>query len=386
MRIHTVNENETMYDIGRLYGTHPMKIAENNGLKDPDKLTVGQKLLILTPTRTYTVKSGDTAEMICARFGIDPNTLYKNNPCLWGESRLKPRQILAIRYDTPTVPDLAVNGYCYSGCNPSRLTELLPYLNYLTVSAAVAEGESLKRRANEALPIEKAKSCGVKTLFRIYDTSSYESIASRGDEYFEKIADMVSRLGYDGLTVACARASEHENYGELVEKYKRYAERYDLLLFAEVDGNRSYTPTHSADGYVFSYEKCHEQQIKSFKAGEEMAISEYSERQEATYSFLELPSLAYAEGGETDYANATSEAARGYRRIEYDPDAMVCQYERKRRGRKERVIFPSLENIKARLELCSKLGFRGVSIDVMRSPTEEIMLFSKSSVSPKCNL
>lgn len=386
MKIHTVNENETLYDIGRLYGTHPTKIAENNGLKDPDRLTVGQKLLILTPTRTYTVKRGDTLEKICSRFGTDRSALYKNNPCLWGDMKMKEGQILALRYDMPTAADLAVNGYCYSGCKPSRLLEMLPYLNYLTVSAAVAEGERLRRVVNEAFPIKEAKSCGVKTLFRIYDNAAYESISSRGDEYPEKIVDMVASLGYDGLTIAYAKASESKSYAELVEKYKRHAQRCGILLFAEVDGNRSYTASHAADGYIFSYEKCHEPEMPSFEDGEERAINEYCERQEALCSFLELPSLAYTDQGEIDYALATAEAARGYRSIEYDPSRMICSYKRKKRGSVESVKFPSLENIKARLELCSKLGFGGVSIDIMRAPTEEMMLLTRSAVSPKCNL
>ena len=47
-----------------------MTFVENNGLVNPDRISVGQKLLILTPTRTYTVRGGDTLEKISRRFGV----------------------------------------------------------------------------------------------------------------------------------------------------------------------------------------------------------------------------------------------------------------------------------------------------------------------------
>ena len=385
MKIHTVNEHETLYEIARLYGTHPTKIAENNGLTDTERLTVGQKLLILPPTRTYTTKSGDTTERIAARFGVDEKRLYKFNPCLWGERRLKENRILALCYDAPTVSDLAVNGYYYCGCTETRLREILPYLNYLTVSAAVADGERIRRSCDGKAALREAKAQGVKCIFRICDGAPYERIWERGEEYAEGVCELARSLGYDGLTIGYARASEHPEYESLVERYKRAAERRGLFLFAEVDGNRHYTASHSADGYIFSYEKLGENPIPSFEDGEKRAINEYAERQESTYGFLELPSLAHTDGGEIDYALAAREGARAQKKIEYDEAAMVCRYKRKTKSGEQSVVFASLENVKARLELCSELGFRGVSIDIMRVPTALIMLLATSAVSPRCN-
>ena len=70
MVIHTVKSGETLYKISKLYGVSPAKIIENNGLRHPDRLSVGKKLLILTPTKSYTVRGGDTIERIARRFGV----------------------------------------------------------------------------------------------------------------------------------------------------------------------------------------------------------------------------------------------------------------------------------------------------------------------------
>ena len=46
MTIHTVKPGDTVFKIARMHGTSPMKIVEDNGLTNPDRLTVGEELLI----------------------------------------------------------------------------------------------------------------------------------------------------------------------------------------------------------------------------------------------------------------------------------------------------------------------------------------------------
>ena len=46
MIIHTVKTGDTVFNIARKYGVAPHKIIENNELLNPDRLTVGEKLLI----------------------------------------------------------------------------------------------------------------------------------------------------------------------------------------------------------------------------------------------------------------------------------------------------------------------------------------------------
>ena len=88
MFIHTVGEGDTVFKIARNYSTSPIKIIENNDLKNPDVLSVGEELLILTPTRTYTARGGDTAAKIARRFGIKRGMLYRNNPYLCGQDKV----------------------------------------------------------------------------------------------------------------------------------------------------------------------------------------------------------------------------------------------------------------------------------------------------------
>lgn len=385
MRIHTVKAGETLYGIAREYGVPPSTVIDNNGLRTPDRLTVGQELLILTPTRTYTVKSGDTLEKICCRFGRDKKSLQKSNPCLWEKDGVTPGQLLALKYDIPSISDLAVHGYFYHGCPISRLKALLPYLNYLTVSCSVSEDGRLRRLTDEKVPLNNARAAGVKALFRIYDRAPFAELVGRGAEYAKAVAGLVKEADYDGITLALPEAEGHQSYGELLELFKASAGEEGLLLFAEVDGNKAYTPTHAADGYIFSYEKCHPEKIPSFADGELQAYSEYAKRQDAQYSFIDLCALANTHRGALPYSHAVEEAVRDERRIEYDGEAMTCRFDRGKRLGGGSVVFPSLKNTKARLELCSKLGFGGISIDIMRVPTATVMMLGVGTVSPRCN-
>ena len=88
MIIHTVKEGDTVYGIAKQYNVSPTKILEDNNLTNPDRLVVGEKLVIIFPIKCYTVKTGDTLSSIASRFEVPLRTLYQNNPALGGEEAL----------------------------------------------------------------------------------------------------------------------------------------------------------------------------------------------------------------------------------------------------------------------------------------------------------
>ena len=117
MYIHTVKEGETVYSIAEKYGVSPSKIIENNLIAQPSKLIVGEELLILVPTRTYSVRNGDSLEEVCKRFAISKEDIRKNNPYLVGRDKLFAEEILAIKYPPQKRGLALLNGYVYKGCS-----------------------------------------------------------------------------------------------------------------------------------------------------------------------------------------------------------------------------------------------------------------------------
>ena len=73
---HTVKSGETLSGIAAKYGTTYQHLAQINGINNPDLIYAGQVLKIdgaAAPSKTYTVKGGDTLSGIAAKY----NTTYQ---------------------------------------------------------------------------------------------------------------------------------------------------------------------------------------------------------------------------------------------------------------------------------------------------------------------
>ena len=77
MVIHVVKQGDTVYKIAREHGTTERRIIEDNAIKNPRDLVIGQALIVQTPKTIYTVKAGDTPTSIAIAFGITPMTLLQ---------------------------------------------------------------------------------------------------------------------------------------------------------------------------------------------------------------------------------------------------------------------------------------------------------------------
>jgi spore germination protein len=109
------------------------RLVADNGIERPNELSVGETLVILHPTMTYTVRSGDTLLSIAERLGIDKLEIYRNNPILRGKEDIYPGQELIVSLDTINTDSISVNGYAYPNIDRDLLREILPYLTYLSI-------------------------------------------------------------------------------------------------------------------------------------------------------------------------------------------------------------------------------------------------------------
>lgn len=214
MIIHTVVPGDSIYRIARMHNVPVSRIITDNMLSDPNKLVVGETLVILFPTETYTVRGGDTLSSIASRFNVSLLTLYQNNPILGGEAAVYPGQTLSIRYAPPENGVIRVNGYAYPNIDRSVLRRTLPYLTYLSIfSYGIAEsGELIPPQGDEAALITLAqnyRTIPLLTLTSLSEEGTFSSsLANRvltdpvlQEKVVENVADTVLKKGYGGVDV-----------------------------------------------------------------------------------------------------------------------------------------------------------------------------------------
>ncbi|MBO7303740.1 MAG: LysM peptidoglycan-binding domain-containing protein [Clostridia bacterium] len=383
MQIHTVKPHDTIFKIARAYSVSPMKIIENNDLKNPDRLAIGQKLLILTPTRTYNVRGSDTVDRILTRFDMKPGELYRKNPYLAGENNIYPGQILTIRQNSPTLGTAYANGYYYGGTPRERLSMALPYLTYLTVAAGKRADNGIKLLFDVSEPLRAARESTKIPLLRIYDEG-----VDFPEEYIRAIENAVTEEGFGGVSIAAYRAMREspKAHAEFMDRLADRMHKRELTVFCEIDANSDTIPHGTSDGYVVNYEKCHMECIPDFEAGEAAAMRRISDMIPAARCYMELAPYAYSGGEEMLISDAVDTAISAGKEILYDGEKKICHFDYNKYlgGKREsvRVAFESLENIKAKLELISELGFMGISFDVARVPVPYLMMFDANFASP----
>lgn len=129
--IHVVTQGETIESIANRYGVSPFDLISYNSLSDPNRLVVGQTIVVLFPEQTHTVVQGETLTSIAVRYQTTVNALYRNNPALRGRPELRVGQTLVLSYTEPKLGALQVTGYAYPFIDLNLLREVLPYLTYL---------------------------------------------------------------------------------------------------------------------------------------------------------------------------------------------------------------------------------------------------------------
>ena len=132
MVIHVVRPGDTLYSLSQEYGVALSLIALDNGLEIPQRLVVGQALVIRFPRVVHTVQRGETLSSIAREYDATLRQLYQNNPVLKGQPLIWPRETVVISYYQETGPEIGVNAYAYPYIDSALLSSTLPFLTFLT--------------------------------------------------------------------------------------------------------------------------------------------------------------------------------------------------------------------------------------------------------------
>lgn len=256
MIIYTVQSGDTVYSIARKNGTTPSRIITDNNLENPEKLTVGQTLVLLYPTLTYTVRGGDTLQSIANAYGVSLNELWRNNPSLAGGNYIYPGQVLNIAYETPPLGSIRTNGYAYPYIDRNILRTTLPYLTYLSIFTygIRPDGTLIPPTGGDSELIVIAKEYGTVPLMMLTSlteegTFSNELVAQiLGDEalantVIDNALATLTEKGYGGLDVdfEYIPAEYAEAYPAFLNRLRERLAPEELLLFASLAPKNSPT-------------------------------------------------------------------------------------------------------------------------------------------------
>ena len=378
MQIYRVKENDTVYSIAKEYGVAPSKIIEYNGLERPGKISVGEEILIPSPTRTYKVQSGDTLSAVAMRFGAKKRDLIRYNPSHAADATLRTGEILVIRTECERYGAAVANGYFYLGCTEEKLRAALPYLTYVTVASVVSDERGIKRLFDDTEIVKIIKESGKIPLLRIYDTGKGEYCTNekKRHEFTERIISSATEGGYSGIVLSAYKAAEKNSaaFGEYIIDLRKKMIGSDLILFTEIDETSSPCAADYADGSIFSYDKTSLADIPSFDEGERKVLSDFANASESSKVFIDIPSLAFYSDKYISVAEALRLAYTKGKAILHDDERKISYFNEGAR----RVVFESMDNIKSKLELLSELGFMGISVDIMRVPISTLMMYNSA--------
>jgi len=363
MKIHTVKSDEGICDIASEYGTAEGLIRLDNEL-ETGAPTVGEQLLIRTPTRTYKARYGDTADRLALRFQVDEEDISAQNPYI-NERALQPGDLVVLRQCEKKYGNAVSNGYFYRGCQEKLLSRALPYLTYVTIAAAILSEGKVEMTFDTKGIVKTVNEAKRIPLLRLHLQSRKLS-----PKCISAIIEAVEKNGFSGAVLPMqAMGEEYKN--ALCEMRGIFADR-NLLFIIEADEETSPQLTNAADACFLSYYKFALDTPRSFDQCERSVYTNFASGSANPKLIIELPSMARCDDAFLKISDAIGLARKTRTDIKTD-DGLLMRFN----TNKGSWVFASPENIKATLDLIGECGYMGISFDIMRSPISHLLMYNE---------
>lgn len=374
MRIHRVKAGEGISDIAKEYGVCEAILRKSNEIHEGDRLSEGEELLVLMPTRTYTAGANDSLSRVAIRFDVPRGELMRMNPHLVSDE-IGAGEVIAVKRDARPCGMGAANGVYYRGCPRWKLMRALPYTTYLTVGSGVFDGERCYEGFDGGEAVEIALEHGKLPLVRVYDKSDggFSKTAERRRDFIDQVIYTALKGGYRGIDLGGCKFGE--GYEEFLVELRGRMIGLDLILISEISADSPCYASDFSDGAILGIDRIGDPLAEemSFTEYEKGAMEKFANRCEGTKTFMEIPTFGCTDRGEfIDVAEAIAAARKQGALTEIDESKMILSFADKKRGR---IAYNSLSGIVERFKLLGELGYMGVSFDIGRCPISYLLAY-----------
>ncbi len=399
MILHTVTPGQTVFALADLYDVSPQSILSANALPDPNRLAVGQDLVIPKAGGAHTVAAGESLYTIGRQHGLTVEQLLRQNPNLTPPYTIYPGQILFLP-PTPKLGTVAVNGYAYPTVSEQVLRQTLPYLTYLSVFSYKVQPNGTLGNLNDEPLLSAAKAADVAPVMVITNTNENGGFDSDlvhtllTDEGVsatlrQEVLRVLAQKGYYGVDVdfEYIPPADREAYARFLEQLRQdlQAGGYSLstALAPKIRADQTGT-LYEAHDYALLGEIADAVILMTYEwgylYGPPMAVAPLNEvRRVLNYAvtaidpqkiLMGMPNYAYdwtlpyTPGRAAEYLSVNGAVNRAIRQgaaIQYSDSAAAPFYTYTQNGANHIVWFENARSTRARLRLVQEFGLKGVS-------------------------
>nr|WP_036216397.1 glycoside hydrolase family 18 protein [Lysinibacillus sphaericus] len=404
MQIHVVRAGESLWGIAEAYGTTVQSIVDANKIPEPNRLVVGQALVIPIVGSFYYVQPGDSLWSIGQRLGINYVTLAQVNG-------INPNQPLAVgmRLYIPQPPKTRAETLAYLEPRGTSVSEVLldqareagPYLTYLALFSYEARREgTLRIPPSQGVPqITDDTGASLAMVVTNLENFSFSGELARDifqstavqDLLFDNILAEANKLGdvkdihFDFENLPGDQREAYNNFlRRAVEKFhaQGYTVSTALAPKTSASDRGPWTAGHDyrAHGEIVDFVLLMTYEW-GYSAGPPMAVSPLPEVEEVVkYAVSEIPAgkimlgqnlygydwtLPFVQGGPIAEALSPQRAIETAKRynaaIQYDWRAQAPFFEYyDEQGRAHIVWFEDARSIQAKFNLVKQYNLRGI--------------------------
>ena len=371
MHIHTTKKNEKIKDIAENYTVNESLISSINGMSSEP--TEGEEILVLIPTRSYTVQYGDSADKIALRFGVRQNDLTAMNPHIKVD-RLREGEVIALKYAEAPLGMSSANGYCYKDCSDDAFNRAMPFLTYVTFASAFSDRSGIHKIFDDDEKVAKAIKMKKTPLIRVHDRCEerYKNAHDRST-YADELIELATSGGYRGIVLnGCNIECSADDYCSFLIDLRKRMIGCDLILITEVNENSPIEYSEYADASVLYYPKYAMDNPPSFTDGEGRVLADFACRGESAKAFIDLPLLAKNDHGYSTIDEALRIARRQGDPIRQNESTLLSHFNDKEQGE---CRFMSLKGLYELFKLMHEYDYMGMCFDIMKTPISFLQMY-----------